>query len=196
MSPRPHLFGTPPPRTPSSTTSTSSSTLNSTSSSNPSATSDHPRVPGMSPDLPARVLPSDLLTMEDYRKIRYEATKRTFLYGAVGALVGVLGVRQFARGKMGPNGLVLVGFGMSPRCCSSSSSSSSFSELCYNLPPCQSSSPRSFPLRKWILNGQQVELNGHQGIQCVQVGTAPESSKSSFCNNHPTRGHSLPQAPV
>lgn len=84
MSPMPHLFGNPP------------------DSANP----------GGNPT-PGRVLVSDLLTMEDYRKLRYGATKRSVMGGLLGGLGGAFAVRHFWPKRPSPNALVLIGLGES-----------------------------------------------------------------------------------
>ena len=66
--------------------------------------------PNAPPSPPGVVKPSDLMTMEDYAKLRYSTVKRTFAGGAIGSVASVLLVRQFWPKRPSPNALVLVGF--------------------------------------------------------------------------------------
>lgn len=82
MSPRPHIFGDPPPRQ------------------------------------PGRALPSDLLTMEDYRRLRNTAWSRYAVGLLGGCIITPLVVRQLSPRRLSRNALVLIGF------------RESFTELC------------------------------------------------------------------
>jgi hypothetical protein len=60
---------------------------------------------------PDRVLPSDLLTMEDYRRMRYTATKRSVIGGAAGGIGAALAARFLYPKPLTANALILIGGG-------------------------------------------------------------------------------------
>ncbi|KAK1924687.1 hypothetical protein DB88DRAFT_509760 [Papiliotrema laurentii] len=61
---------------------------------------------------PDRVLPSDLLTMEDYRRMRYTATKRSVIGGAAGGIGAALAARFLYPKPLTANALILIGGGV------------------------------------------------------------------------------------
>jgi len=67
--------------------------------------------PNAPPPQPGVVRPSDLMTMEDYSRLRYTTTKKSIIGGLVGGIGSVVVVRQFWPRKVSPNALVLIGFG-------------------------------------------------------------------------------------